>query len=78
MQTWFNELALVLFSFYEFLYTVKVDVTYLNSFYKPPRVEGVGEGAIFQPQVREGIRVIFLAVKGLGTRRQYAMIVTRM
>lgn len=55
-----------------------MDVTYLKSSYKPPRVEGVGEGAIFQPQVREGIRVIFLAVKGLGTRRQYAMIVTRM
>lgn len=38
----------------------------------------MGEGVIFQSQIREGIRVIFVAVKGLGTRRQYAMIVTRM
>ena len=41
-------------------------------------LKGVGEGVIFQSQIREGMRVIFLVVEGLGTRRQYAMIVTRM
>ena len=40
-------------------------------------IKGVGEGVIFQSQIREGMRIIFLVVKGLGTRRQYAMIVTR-
>lgn len=37
----------------------------------------MGEGVIFQSQIREGMRVIFLVVKGLGTRRHYAMIVSR-
>ena len=50
----------------------------LRVFISPLGLKGVGEGVIFQSQIREGMRVIFLVVKGLGTRRQYAMIVTRM
>ena len=49
----------------------------LRVFISPFGLKGVGEGVIFQPQIREGMHVIFLVVKGLGTRRQYAMIVTR-